>query len=150
MGLRTALDNLATLTVTGIAQHYAIDALPEQIQRAQLPALLVQVIDTQERLFQERGKGFETVAFDGGARSVTYAVLHLLLMAPLESGAGMRSHLPGLVDAIDAYFTALATDIRLGGALLEPPHVKVEPGIFQLGGVEYVGCAFRHTWLIEV
>lgn len=150
MGLRTALDHLATLSVSGISQHYGIDALPEQIQRVQLPALLVQVIDTQERLFQERGKGFETIAFDNGARSVTYAVLHLMLMAPLESSAGMRSHLPGLVDAIDAYFDALALDIRLGGTLLEPPNVKVEPGIFQMGGVDYVGCAFRHTWLIEV
>jgi hypothetical protein len=150
MSLRTALDNLAMLNVAGIAHHYSIENLPDQVQRAQLPALLIQVIDTQERLFQERGKGFSTVAFHQGARSVTYAVLHLLLIAPLESGTGMRSHLPSLIDGMDAYFSALGDDVRLGGALLEPAQVKVEPGIFHLGGVDYVGCAFRHTWLIDV
>jgi hypothetical protein len=28
--------------------------------------------------------------------------------------------------------------------------VRVDPGLFSYGGVEYVGCAFRHTWLIAV
>lgn len=148
--LKTALTNLAALNVAGITQHYGIDTVPDALSRAQLPALLMLLIDNEDRLFQERSDGFTTVAFSQGARTVTYSVLHLLLLAPLESGAGLRSHLPNLVDAMDAYFAALATDVRLGGALLEPAHVAVEPGRFVYGKGDYIGCAFRHTWLVEV
>jgi len=151
MSFQTALANLAALHVPGVAQHYGIGQVPESPGRAQLPALLVLPIDTQEDgLFRERGQGFEAVAFADGVRTVTYTTTHLLLVAPAESGAGLRTHLPTLVTLIDAYFAALAADVRLGDALLEAAHVRVEPGLFPLGGVTYVGCAFRHTWLLEV
>ena len=148
---RTALANLAGLNVTGVAHNYDLDAVPEGLTRAQLPALLVLPLeDEDDHLFQERGEGFQTVAFGGGARTVTYAVMHLLLAAPLHSGTGLRAHLPGLVDLIDAYFDALAADVLLGDALLRPPRVKVEVGRYRHGGLTYVGCAFRHLWLMEV
>lgn len=150
MTFRTALTHLAGLSVSGVAHNYDIDAVPETAQRGQLPALLVLPIELQEeRPFQERGKGFQTVAFSSGVKTVTYSVTHLLLVAPAAQSKGIRAHLPALVDRIDSYFAALAGDVTLGGALLEPASVRVEPGVFTFGGVDYYGCAFRHTWLIQ-
>lgn len=151
MSFQTALANLAALDVEGVAYHYSIGAVPESLGRAQLPALLVLPLDSQEEsLFPERGAGFQAVAFAEGERTVTYTTTHLLLVAPAENGAGARSHLPTLVSLMDAYFAALAADVRLGDSLLEPAQVRVEPGLFTYGGITYAGCAFRHTWLIAV
>jgi hypothetical protein len=150
MTFRSALTELSTLSVSGVANNYDVDAVPETPHRAQLPALLVLPIDFQdERVVQEQGKGFQTVAFSSGAKTVRYIVTHLLLVAPVVQSKGIRAHLPTLVDRIDSYFAALANDITLGGTLLEPASVRVDPGIFTFGGVEYYGCAFRHSWLIQ-
>ena len=75
---------------------------------------------------------------------------HLLLVAPVSAGRGARSHLPKLIDLIDAYIGALSADLTLSGALLEPARVQVEPGLFTYGDIAYHGCAFRHTWIIQV
>lgn len=147
---RTALNNLAALAVSGAAHNYGVDTLPDTLHRAQLPALLVLPGDTTDAaLFPARGAGFTAIAFSAGARTVTYTVTHLLLVAPVLTGRGARSHLPRLAELMDAYFAALGDDLTLGGALLEPAHIEVEPGAFARGGVTYHGCAFRHTWLIE-
>ncbi|MDQ7026662.1 MAG: hypothetical protein Q9P44_14030 [Anaerolineae bacterium] len=151
MTFRTALTALAALSVTGISHNYDVDAVPDSIARAQLPALLVMPIDTQDdSLFREKGAGFQTVAFADGAKTVTYTTSHLLLVAPVIQSKGLRTVLPDLVDYIDNYFAALRADALLNNTLLEPAQVRVEPGIFKHGGVEYVGCAFRHRWLIAV
>jgi hypothetical protein len=148
---RTALTELASLSVAGVTHNYDVDAVPDELSRAQLPALLVLPVEIQaDALFKQRGKGFEAVAFSNGARTVTYTVTHLLLVAPVSAGAGLRSHLPLLIDLIDDYFAALSSDVTLGGALLEPVQVRVEPGTFAHGDLLYHGCAFRHTWLMEV
>lgn len=148
---RTALTNLSSLSVAGVVKNYDIDTAPDELSRAQLPALLALPGETQDgELFKERGRGFEAIAFSSGAKTVTYAVTHLLLVAPVSAGRGMRSHLPTLVTLIDNYFAALAADVTLSGALLEPAHVKVEPGVFTHGEIEYHGCAFRHMWLLQV
>ena len=149
---RTALTALSDLSVTGVSANYDVDAVPDAINRGQLPVLLVLPIeiDEERRLFQERGEGFRSIAFSDGAKTVTYTVRHLLLVAPAAAGSGIRDHLPDLIDLIDSYFTALSTAVTLGGELLEPTQVRVEPGIYTHGGVEYVGCAFRHIWLIDV
>jgi hypothetical protein len=60
----------------------------------------------------------------------------MLLVAPVNAGRGMRSHLPNLVTLIDSYFAALAASVTLTSALLEPAQVKVEPGIFTHGDIE--------------
>jgi hypothetical protein len=149
--LRAALTQLAALTVSGVAHNYDLDATPVSLSRAQLPALLVLPGETQDDLlFRERGKGFTALAFSGGAKTVTYTVTHLLLVAPVTAGRGLASHLPRLVDLIDAYFTALGAAATLGGALFEPARVRVEPGTFAHGEIEYHGCAFRHTWIVQV
>jgi hypothetical protein len=148
---RTALTNLAVLAVTGVVRNYDIDAVPDEISRTQLPALLVLPGETRDdELFKERGQGFQAIAFSSGARTITYTVTHLLLVAPVSAGRGMRSHLPTLVTLIDNYFAALAANVTLTSALLEPARVKVEPGVFTHGDIEYHGCAFRHTWLLQV
>ncbi len=148
---RSALTNLSALSVSGVANNYDVDTVPDSLARAQLPALLVLPGDTQEnQLFRERGRGFIALAFSGGARTVAYTVTHLLLVAPVTAGRGTRSTLPGLIDLIDAYFDALGADVTLSGALLEPAAVRVEPGTFTHGEVDYHGVAFRHTWLIQV
>lgn len=148
---RDALTYLSALVVTGVAHNYDVDAVPETLNRAQLPALLVLPGETQDnRLFVQRGEGFRSPAFSGGAKTATYAVTHLLLVAPVSIGRGARVHLPVLADLIDAYYAALKADVMLGGTLLEPARVEVEMGSFSRGGVTYHGCAFRHTWLIHV
>jgi hypothetical protein len=149
---RTALNRLAALTVAGVAHNYDLDAVPDALHRAQLPALLVLPVERQDdkALFGPRGQGFAALAFSNGARTVTYQVTHLLLVGPEAAGAGQRTHLPQLIDLIDAYFAALGDDVTLGGALLEPARVQVQPGLFAHGGSQYHGCAFEHTWLLAV
>lgn len=148
---RSALTNLSALSVSGVIHNYDVDAVPDDLSRAQLPALLVLpgTIQDAER-FREQGKGFVAIAFSGGPRTVTYAVTHLLLVAPVTAGRGARSHLPKLIDIIDAYIAALSANLTLSGALLEPARVQVEPGIYKHGDIPYHGCAFRHTWVIQV
>jgi hypothetical protein len=151
MTFRSALTNLATLSVSGVTHNYDVDALPDDLSRAQLPALLVLPLEVQEdTLFKERGQGFQAIAFSSGPRTVAYTVTHLLLAAPADAGRGIRSHMPSLITLIDAYFAALGADVTLGGTLLEPAHVRVEPRLFNYGHAAYVGCAFRHTWQIQV
>ena len=149
-----ALTELAALSVSGVNANYAIDAVPETIHRGQLPVLLVLPIDIDatrsQRLFPERGGGFETLGFSDGVRTVTYSVTHLLLLTPATTGRGLRDHLPGLVALIDAYFSALAVAVTLGGRLVEPAHVRVDPGTFTHNDVAYIGCAFRHTWVVQI
>ena len=149
--LRTAITALASLSVTGVATHFDVDAVPDTLSRAQLPALLVLPVEVEEdALFIQRGSGFAAVAFSDGTRTVTYTITHLLLVAPVAAGAGLRAHLPLLIDLIDEYFATLSADATLGGLLLEPARVQVEPGTFTHDAVAYHGCAFRHTWLLAV
>ncbi len=149
-----ALDALASLEVAGVRGNYAIDSVPAFLSRGQLPALLVLPVETssirERSLFHERGGGFEPLAFSSGNRTVTHAVVHLLLVAPAPSGAGLRSHMPVLVDLIDTYLAAMSADVLLGGRLLEPTQVRVDTDVFDYSGVAYVGCAFRHTWVMRL
>ena len=147
---RVALSRLSALNVSGIRNNFDVDKLPNSLHRAQLPALLALPIELErERLFRERNDNLQTAVFSGGAKTITYALTHLLLVAPVESGLGIRSHLPQLVDLMDRYTAAMAADVTLGDALLLPARVGVEPGIFAYGEREFYGCAFRHTWLLE-
>lgn len=150
---RSALTALANLSVTGVNINYDIDAVPSEISRGQLPALLVLPIRTEDEsrsVFGERGRGFEAIAFSNGAKTVTYSVTHLLLVAPESAGNGMKSHLPTLINLIDNYIASLSGDVTLGGALIQPTQVRVETGLYDYGERLYVGCVFRHTWRMEV
>jgi hypothetical protein len=154
---RGAIDALAALNVPGVTSRFGITAVPEEISRGQLPALLILPLDVSADdatdLNNERGAGsagaFQAIAFLNTARDVTYRVDHVLLVAPLAAGSGLRDHLPRLVDLIDAYFTALGADLTLGGALAEAARVRVLPGIVTYGGVIYAACTFQHTWRVQ-
>lgn len=149
MSFRLALDRLAALHVPGVAQHYGVEAVPDVLTRAHLPALLVLPVELpRETLFRERGGGFEPLAFAEGTRTLTCTVNHLLLVAPVRAGAGLKTYLPLLVDLMDAYFVAMGEDVTLGGALLEPAQVRTQAGLFPRGGTMYHGCAFRHQWVL--
>ena len=151
MTFRSALTTLASLSVPGVIHNYDVDTAPDDLSRAQLPALLTLPIPPDEtRLHREAGQGFQATAFSAGPRTATYTVTHLLLVAPAAAGRGQRSLLPGLIDLIDAYFSALSANVTLSSTLLEPAHVRVEPGQFTYGHAAYYGCAFRHTWLIQI
>ncbi|TVR20312.1 MAG: hypothetical protein EA396_10815 [Anaerolineaceae bacterium] len=150
---RLALSELAELAVAGVT-NYDVDALPSALRRGQLPALLVLPLDmdgirAERRMFGERD-GFESASFGDGAGTVIYNVTHLLLTAPLGGAVGRRDTVPYLVDLIDSYFAALANVVTLDGLLLEPAQVRVEPGTYVYGGAEFIGCAFRHRWLLPV
>lgn len=150
---RSALTALANLNITGVNVNYDIDAVPSEISRGQLPALLVLPIRTDDEsrsLFGERGQGFEAIAFNDGAKTVTYSVTHLLLVAPESAGSGIKSHLPTLITLVDNYIASISADVTLGGALIQPTQVRVETGMYEYGERVYVGCAFRHTWRMEV
>ena len=148
---REALSALAGLNVPGVAHNYDISDVPDDLTRAQLPALLVLPGEVSERrLFRERGEGFHALAFSGSARTISYTITHLLLVTPTTDGVGMRSHYPRLIDLIDAYFAALVADVTLGGTLLEPARVTVEPGTFTHGDSSFYGCALRHGWMLEM
>lgn len=151
MSFQTALSNLASLSVTGVVRHFGIDTVPESLHRAQLPALLVMPVETQdESLFSESGRAFEGVAFGSGTKTVQYVTTHLLIIAPIQKGKGLRDNLPTLITSIDNYFTALGADLTLSDALEHPAEVRVEPGIYKVGNTDYIACAFRHRWIIAV
>ena len=148
---RTALAQLSALNVSGVRNNYDLDELPLSLQSAQMPALLVLPLELEaDRRFRERKDSLQTAAFSGGTKTVYYTVTHLLLVAPSEAGLGLRSHLPRLVDLIDGYSAVLSADVTLGDQLLAPARVGVEPGVFPYGERNFYGCAFRHTWLLEV
>jgi hypothetical protein len=146
---RDALAQLSALTVSGIVSHYAFDAVPDSVARAQLPALLVLPLEQERGLFADRGEGLTRLGFSGGGQTAAYSLTHLLLAAPLVGGSGAPV-IAALVDLVDAYLRALAAQPLLGGTLSEPPEVRVEVGAFTHGGVRYAGCAFRHRWQIRI
>ncbi len=148
---RAALSKLAQLSVTGVRKNYDLAELPDSLSGAQLPALLTLPIELErDRLFQQREDSLQTAVFSGAAKSVSYRATHLLLVAPVDAGLGMRSHLPRLIDLIDNYSAVIAADITLGNSLSLPARVSIEPGSFRYGDREYYGCAFRHTWLLAI
>ena len=147
---RAALTQLASLEIAGIRNNYDLAELPNALHSAQLPALLVLPIELErERLFRRREDSLQTAAFSGGAKEIAHSATHLLLVAPGEAGLGIRSCLPRLIDLIDRYTAAIAADVTLGGTLLTPARVSVEPGVYRYGERDYYGCAFRHSWLLE-
>lgn len=151
MSFQTALDNLATLSVSGVAHNYGIESVPDSLHRAQLPALLVLPLEAQDdSLFQEGGRAFEGVAFSNRTKTVEYVTTHLLIVAPVKRGKGLREHLPLLVTCIDNYFSALGNDVTLDDTLEHPADVRVEPTLYTLGDTQYIACSFRHRWVIAV
>ncbi len=147
---RHAISQLSNMKVEGVRNSFDLDELPNSLHSAQLPALLTLPLEPEaDRLFHERREGLRVGAFSLSAKTVSYQLTHLLLLAPQEAGLGLRSQLPRLISLIDSYTAALAADITLSDSLLAPARVGVEPGVYAYGEREYYGCAFRHSWLLE-
>lgn len=148
---QTALAQLASLDVPGVARNYAAQALPRTLYRADLPALLVLPLEVRDdRLFRQQADAFLAQPFSGGARTFRQTCVHWLLVAPYTPGDALRRALVGLPPLVDAYLTTIGADLMLNGALLEPATVRVEPGLFDYGGGHYVAVAFRHRWVLPV
>lgn len=140
--LATALANLAAVEVQGVTS-YALGQAPERLGRAHLPALI---------LVPEAGgdgDGLAQAGFSAGEARLSVRIAHVLLAAPLSSGAG-RASLPELIALIDAYAEALAADPRLGGALPLPLRFGVRIGPVRWGGIDYHGVTFRHEWTLHL
>jgi hypothetical protein len=141
--LAAALDQLAAVSVSGVTS-YAPDEAPDALTRAQLPALII---------LPELGgesPGLEPNMFSAGDGVLTIRVAHLLLVAPVTGGIGLRGTLPLLADAIDAYADATAADPTLGGALPQALCFNVRAGVVRYAGIEYHGAVFTHTWTLHV
>ncbi|MFZ4828959.1 MAG: hypothetical protein ACOYLB_16540 [Phototrophicaceae bacterium] len=144
--LQSALNALATLDYPNL-NHYREDALPNVLSRSDLPCLLVLPFGYHH---SATANALETVAFTGGAHLVRFRLTHLLLIAPLMSGVGVRSHLPTLIQHIDAYLTTVSAHLTLDGALASPLQFSIQPNTYDYGGIRYVGCAFQHEWRVRV
>jgi hypothetical protein len=141
--LATALDNLAAVVVSGVTS-YAPDETPDALARSQLPALVI---------LPELGgesPGLEPNSFSAGDGLLTVEIAHVLMLAPVPAGLGLRSALPALADAIDASAEAMASDPTLGGALRVALRFRVRAGVVRYGGVDYHGAVFTHVWTLHV
>ncbi|MBN2303075.1 MAG: hypothetical protein JXQ72_01270 [Anaerolineae bacterium] len=141
--LATALDNLTAIPVSGVTS-YALDEMPDSLGSAQLPALVILPEVGGE------GPGLEPSGFTAGDGELTVRVAHVLLLAPVTEGLGLRGTLPALADAIDTYVEALAGNPTLDGALLTALRCTVRAGVVRYGGIDYHGATFMHTWTLWV
>jgi len=138
-----ALAKLAAVPVGGV-MSYPIEATPDALTAAQLPALVI---------VPELGgasPGLEPNIFAAGEGMLVARVAHLLIVAPVAGGLGARSAFPALAVAIDDYLAALASDPLLDGALRAALHVELRAGIVRYAGVEFHGATFTHTWRLHV
>jgi hypothetical protein len=147
---RTACTALAALTIPGITHNYDLDQLPDELSRAQLPALLILPLMLEDLPKTDHGTAYQAIAFSSGPRTVTYRLTHLLLLQPRPTGRGSRTQLPALVTAIDNYIATLAAHPTLSDQLTQPAHIEVIPRYIPYGGLTYLGCAFHHTWHLQV
>ncbi len=137
----TAMTNLAALAVIGVTYNYDVNTLPEKLSRAALPVLLV--------IPGGQDGDFEMQSPSGSGALVTYAVTHLLLYAPLGSGRRAAGVMPGLVDVLDNYATAIRGNPKLTGALFEPTRYTVFVSPVQWSGIPYYGARIAHQMVIQ-
>lgn len=150
MSWRQAFTNLAGLSVPGVRTSYDLDALPEALPTANLPALIPAFPESTGGLGQVE-EGLTALTYDGAAWRAGLTVEHVLLWSPAGASGGLRTALPDIVSAVDAYLAALSADGQLGGALYEPLTVtRVQVGVQKVGGVSYLGARFRHEWVIAL
>lgn len=147
MSLRTALTNLAAVSVSGVSNSYDVSAVPSSLTTAQLPALLPFIMG--------RGggggeAGFRVGAFDGGSAEVTYRVDHVLFVEAVGQGRGLLDILPAVATLIDAYVSAMAADSFLNGALHYALAFEIgEPVISEYPAdskQNFYTVTFAHTW----
>jgi len=138
-----ALNQLAAVTVSGVTS-YAPGETPGALTRAQLPALVI---------VPELGgesPGLEPNLFTAGDGQLAVEVAHVLILAPVAAGLGLRGALPALASAMDAYIEAMAAHPTLDGALPGALRLRVRAGVVRYGGLDYHGAVFTHVWTLRV
>jgi hypothetical protein len=148
MGLRSALTNLAALSVPGVAHNYDIDSVPEKVARAGLPCLILLPVVDEGRT--KRFGDFKLATPNAAKGLAVYVVAHVLLYAPVGAGRGARSNLPTLVDLVDNYATAIRASPNLGGALFKPTSYVTSLEPVTWGSIRYFGARFWHTLVVAV
>jgi len=146
--LHQILDALAAVPVTGIAHSYGIASVPERIDRAALPILLVLPILDGSGL--RRRDEFEIATPTGAIGLASFYITHMLLYAPVGMYRNAASAFPGLVDLMDAYTLAIRANARLGGLLYAPIDFYTIPGAVTWAGVPYLGVRFVLRLVLEI
>lgn len=148
MSLQQALNALAALPISGV-NVYGVGALPQTLQRADLPALLVLPLALSD-LPLLPSDGLTAATFEQGSAHAQISVTHLLLLTTTEAARPLRATLPALVVYVDAVLAAYAADPLLDDALAEPLRAHAELGVYRWGTDPFYGCAFRHRWLLRI
>lgn len=150
MTWRTAFTNLAAISVTGVATRYDLNALPNALPAADLPALAPAFPESPGTLGEDE-QGFSTLTYDGAAWVASLHVDHVLYWSPAWSEAGLYAVMPALITAVDDYLAAIKANGTLGGVLKQELEiVRVMPGIVEYAGVKFYGVRFRHRWVRAV
>jgi len=145
MTWRTAFTNLAAISVTGVTTRYDLSALPNTLPAAELPALVPGFAASAGGADSE---GLSTLVYDGSVWRSTLAVEHILCYQPSWSDAGLATVLPNIITVVDNYLAAIKANGKLSGALDEDLQItRIEPGVFDYGGVRYYGARFTHRWV---
>lgn len=150
MSWRTAFTNLAAISVPGVQTSFDLDALPNTLPAADLPAL-APAFPEALGLLSEDEQGFSTLTYDGAAWQATLHVEHVLYWSPAWSDAGLSAALPDLITAVDSYLGAISADPTLNGALDRELWIsRIVPGVVTYAGVRFYGVRFRHLWVRTV
>lgn len=142
MGLATALTRLATWAPAGVTTVYALGAAPAPVMAAALPALLIEL--------GQSDRGLRPLDVGGAAGRVSVGVIHRLLVDGVAVGRPQDNPLAA-VALVDAYLTAARADWDLNGSLLQPLEIQsVEFGLIVYGGAAYYGVSFFHRWVLAL
>lgn len=148
MSFQQALNALAALPISGV-NAYGVGALPQTLQRANLPALMVLPLALPD-LPLLPNDGLAAPTFEYGSAHVTLSVTHLLLLTTAEAARPLSATLPPLVAYVDAVLAAYAINPLLNDTLAEPLRACAEVGVYHWGADSFYGCAFRHHWLLRM
>ena len=138
MSLRTAIDTLAGMSVTGVKKSFDIDELRGGVHQADLPALVPVIWQGDvTRIGYSKGSN---------VHDMQHKIRHRLLERPAQ-GALEGEALAAVTTLIDNYLAALRIFTPTTGARDIAP-LQYEAGIVTWGGIDYYGVDF--ITLIEV
>jgi hypothetical protein len=150
VSFRGAVTELSKIAVAGVTNSYDLDDMPDSLKKPKLPALLPFLGG------QSQEAEWTVGAFEGGGPMVTYQLQHVLFVAPVGKGLGLRSVAPEIATLIDAYATALSTgrnmflDDEISYALdyrILAPGTAAYPAE---GDTHYYAVTFEHRWRINL
>ena len=143
MTLAAAITALHQLSITGLKTSYSYDSAPAMIPSNALPAAYISLGDVFNKAFSSAN-----IAGVGGI--AVLPVEHTILYAAM--GIGRTSERDKLsITLIDNYLSALAPDLTLGGALLEPLEIAwMQTLVVEYGNSLYRSLKFTHVWKFEI